>query len=309
MSGPGLALLLLAATLTAAVAAVALLASAASQRAALVSRAAADQPVRRGAGLLRRLDSLLRATAAGADVEQRLLAAGSELRVVDLVVMALASAAAVFVLARTVMGSLLALAAALAAAWAWRVWLERRRAKRREAFVAQLPDLARVLSNGASAGLSMVGAVDMAAAELDEPARSEMRLALAEIRVGQPIEDALERMARRMPSRELSVLVNTLVIQQRSGGDVVRALREMGETLEARKDLRREVKTVMAGAVFTAYLVSFMGIGTLVLLNTISPGVLRQMSNSPAGRIALLVAGAMYLAGFFSIRRITRVEQ
>ena len=50
-----------------------------------------------------------------------------------------------------------------------RWYVERARAKRRDAFMDQLPDLARMLSNGTQAGLSIAGAVQMAARELDDP--------------------------------------------------------------------------------------------------------------------------------------------
>ena len=45
--------------------------------------------------------------------------------------------------------------------------------------------------------------------------------------------------------------MTTLVIQQRAGGDTVRALNELGHTLEARKDLLREIRTLLSGSVFT----------------------------------------------------------
>ena len=49
--------------------------------------------------------------------------------------------------------------------------------------------------------------------------------------------------------------MTTLIIQQRAGGDTVRALSELGATLDARKDLLREISTLLSGAVFTSYLV------------------------------------------------------
>ena len=50
-----------------------------------------------------------------------------------------------------------------------RTLVERKRNARREEFIGQLPELARVLSNGTSAGLSMPGAVQLAARELSDP--------------------------------------------------------------------------------------------------------------------------------------------
>jgi tight adherence protein B len=188
------------------------------------------------------------------------------------------------------------------------MWLDHKRELRRDAFMNQLPELARILSNGASAGLSMVSAYGVAVEELDDPARTELQIALEEIRIGQPFERAMENLGERMPSRELSVLVSTLAIQQRSGGDLVRALSDMAATLEARRDTQREVRTLMAGATATSYVVMVIGAAALFLADLIRPGTLDRVAGSPLGILALAVAGTLFVIGFVLIRRITRIE-
>ena len=182
------------------------------------------------------------------------------------------------------------------------------RAKRREAFIAQLPDLARVLSNGASAGLSLAG-VDRARGARDaEPAAAEMRTVVEQMRVGQPLDAALEALRERLPSREVSVLMSTLVIQHRAGGDTVQALSELSTTLDARKDLLREVRTLMSGAVFNSWAVAGLGASALLLLNVIHPSILREMTSSLIGLMALIVSGTLWTVAFVLVRRTTRVE-
>ena len=114
------------------------------------------------------------------------------------------------------------------------------------------PDVARLLANGASAGLSLPAAIQLAARELEDPAGDRD----AHGDRGAARRPAGRRGARgdarRLPSRELGVLMTTLVIQQRAGGDTVRALNELGHTLEARKDLMREIRTLLSGSVFTS---------------------------------------------------------
>ena len=136
----------------------------------------------------------------------------------------------------------------------------------------QLPDLARMLSNGTQAGLSIPGAVQMAARELDDPAGAEMAAVVQEMRIGQPLDRALERLQERLPSREVAVLMTTIIIQQRAGGDTVRALQELGGTLEARKDLIREIRTLLSGSVFTSYVVAGIGIADDRAHERLQPG-------------------------------------
>ena len=90
------------------------------------------------------------------------------------------------------------------------------------------------------------------------------------MRFGRSLDDALESLARRLPSREIAVLMSTLIIQQRAGGDLVRALQDLSSTLDMRRETLREVRTLMAGAVFTSYVVPLLGVGALLMLNSIN---------------------------------------
>jgi tight adherence protein B len=275
----------------------------------LRERATAQPPEPLISRLRRRLDWRIRSSSAGERwVVRPLAAAGIDLPPHEFLALALGAALAGGFLSALVLPTWAAVLVGIASARAVWGWVEWKRRQRRQAFVAQLPELAQLLSNGAAAGLSIAASLEMAASELAEPARSEMRVVLEHMRIGQSLELALEQQRERMPSRELGVLVTTLVIQQRSGGDVVHALKNMSETLEQRKDLLREVRTLMSGAVFTGYVVAALGIGTVFLLNAISPGALDRLLGSPAGVAAFVVAGVLYAIGLLLIRQVTRVE-
>jgi tight adherence protein B len=129
-----------------------------------------------------------------------------------------------------------------------------------------------------------------------------------ELTYGRSLEDSLASLQRRLPSREIAVLMTTLVIQQRAGGDVVRALQDLSDTLNSRRETLREVKTLMAGSVYTSYLVPLLGIGALVMLNTVNSNTLQRMTSKPVGIAALVVAGVLYTIGWLATRRTTRIE-
>ncbi len=283
--------------------------SGSSRRAELAARGRGGDDEQGMARLRSTVDQALRRSGPGRRLARWLAGAGSPLSPGDFILLCVAASVPVWLLLSLFTTRPAALLATLALTVAVsRALVERKRRARREEFIAQLPDVARVLSNGTSAGLSLPGAVQLAARELKEPAAAEMRMVVQETRLGLSMEESLERLRDRLPSREVAVLMTTLIIQQRAGGDTVRALSELGTTLEARKDLKREIRTMLSGAVFTSYLVMVMGIGTLVLINVISPGVLREMTGTVVGILALSVAGILYAVAFLAIRQITKVE-
>jgi tight adherence protein B len=280
-----------------------------NRRAQLAERGRGDSGGGKLKALVEDADRRLRRTSSGQKLAQWLKSSGGELAPVDFLAICIVGGLVMSMLLLLMLPLFFALVGGYALViCAARAWFERRRGQRRAAFINQLPDVARTLSNGTQAGLSIAGAVQMAARELDEPAAAEMANVVQEMRLGQPLDRALERLQERLPSREVAVLMTTIIIQQRAGGDTVRALQELGGTLEARKDLLREIRTVLSGSVFTSYVVAGIGIGTILLMNVISPGILREMTTSVAGLAALSIAGVLWVIAFFLIRAATRVE-
>lgn len=280
--------------------------SAAKAEAVARSRRERGEPASRR--LRAELERRIRRTRAGSRLEDRLEVAGIGYGVADALLLTVAAAVFVFWLTGLVLPTAFAAALAAGVLWAAHAYVDYRRGKRTEEFVEQLPDLARVLSNASSAGLAMTSAVRLASRELDEPASGVLRRLVDELGLGQSVDGAMANLRERMPSREVGVLVSTLVIQQRAGGDTVRALRDMSETLEQRKDLRREVKTLLAGVIATSWAVAALAVASLVLLNAISPGLLERMSTRLIGQAALVVGFGLMGLGFWLIRRLTRIE-
>jgi tight adherence protein B len=190
-----------------------------------------------------------------------------------------------------------------------RGWLRRSRERRRERFVQQIPELARVLSNAANAGLSITTAWVVAEGEMGEPARTEIQRLNAAVRFGTSPEEAMLQLNERLPAREVRVLMSTLVVAARSGGSLIKALRDISLTLDDRKEVRREIRTTLAQSRATGLLVTVMGVGILLALNAIQPGTVERMTQTLIGQIALLVSFGMFLAGHLTVRRMTRIER
>lgn len=148
----------------------------------------------------------------------------------------------------------------------------------------------------------------MAADELEAPAGDELRVVADQLGVGRTLDDALGELAERLPSRELVVLVSTLILSNRAGGRVVSSLRNLTITLEERKETRREVRTQLSQVNTTAYAVPAIGVGALLLVNSIIPGALDRMTGSVAGQIAVLISLGLYALGFIAIRRISKID-
>lgn len=261
-----------------------------------------------GAQPLARLDRRLSGKGPFAALGRRIAAAGLGWSPVTVVLGVLAAMAVMLVVGKFLVGYIASTVLALLLPAAGLQWLSRKAARRREDFTAQLPELARIIANGNSAGLSVGRCVAMAGRELSEPAGGEMLRVAAHLDLGWSLDRALHALAERLPSREINVLVRTIVIQSRTGGALTDALAEISQTLEDRKELRREVRTVILGSAMSGYAVMIIGAAAIILLNVLKPGMLDNLAGSIPGRIILIVSLALFLIGGALMRVVSRVE-
>lgn len=281
-----------------------------AQRQAVVDRLA-DEHGLPATGKRRRfpsVDRALRGTRFGRRLELRLAATGLDVTPGEFFVGMLVAVVALWLLAHAVLAPFFGPIAALVAVWAAFAFLNWQRQKRIEKFINQLPELSRILANATQAGLALRTALGMAAEELEAPAGEELAKVAAKLAVGHSIDEALGELAERLPSRELVVLVTTLVLSNRAGGTVVGSLRNLTTTLEERKETRREVRTQLSQVTVTAYVVPLLGVGTLLLMNRIAPGAIDRMTSSFLGQLAVVVAFVLYGLGFFFIRRLSKID-
>ncbi|WP_282703961.1 type II secretion system F family protein [Streptomyces sp. CC219B] len=281
-----------------------------AQRQALVERLTAAGQIT-GPGRRRRfhnLDRRLRRTRLGRKLELRLAATGLDVTPGEFFVYMLAAVAGLWLIGQATLAPFFGPIAGLLGIWVAVQFLNWQRQKRIERFINQLPELARILANATQAGLALRTAIGMAAEELEAPAGEELAKVANQLAIGASMDDALGELADRLPSRELVVLVTTLVLSNRAGGQVVSALRNLTETLEERKETRREIRTQLSQVSMTSYAVPALGIGSLFLMNGVKDGALDRMTGSPAGQMAVIVAFALYAVGFVMIRRLSRID-
>ncbi|MEU5857171.1 type II secretion system F family protein [Nocardiopsis dassonvillei] len=280
----------------------------AQHRRMIAARSALDQAEYEASTPMARLDAAIYRTQWGGRLYRRIARSGTEVRLSTFVLALLGGSLLAVVVVWQVLAPFFGLLAAAGVAFLFFSYLNRAEAKRREEFTSQLPDLARVLGNATSAGLALPTAVAMAADELDGPAGEELSRMAESMKLGASFEEAVAELRERMPSRELGVLLSTLVVASRSGGSLVTALRNISTTLENRKETRREVQTILSETTSTVWALGFMSVGALFLINAIEPGIMRVMTTSVAGVAVLLVVAALFTIGFVLVSRITKFD-
>jgi tight adherence protein B len=204
-------------------------------------------------------------------------------------------------------GPLLALALALAgpgiAGWG----LARGRARYRRSVERALPEVANAVADSLSGGRSLRASLSASALSLDGPPAAEMARLGAELELGAPTADALEALRGRLSSPRVDAFCAALLSQQLAGGDLASLLRRFAEGAAERDRASEDARAATAQARFTGLLVVAMPSGAALFAELIEPGFLSHVASSSTALVLLLIAAALQVAGFASIRRLSRL--
>jgi tight adherence protein B len=190
---------------------------------------------------------------------------------------------------------------------AWAVAARRRRFRR--AVERALPEVATAIADSLAAGRSLRAAIGSASSSLDGPASVELSGLGAELGLGAPTAETIERWQRRMRSSRVDAFSAALLSQRLAGGDLAGLLRRFAAGAAERDRVADEARTATAQARFTGLLVVAMPTGGAVFAELVEPGFVAKLLASPASAFLLVFAAALQLLGFVVIRRFARVVE
>ena len=250
-----------------------------------------------------------------ASLRMRLLRAGLSLTVVEFlairIVAALLVAVAVGIALALQMGLLAVPAAAVAAlvgSYIPSVVVSVRAKRRMAAVESQLPDALDLLATSLQAGTGLAQGLEVLAREMPAPISSELRLTLQEIQFGLSMREALTNLSNRVFSEDLDLVVTSIIIQGRVGGNLVHILRTTSNAVRDRIRMKGEIKVLTAQQRLSSIIITIIPPGVAGLLFMLSPDYMKGLLEPGLPRYMLVAAVAMQITGMLIINKITQIE-
>ncbi|MGH9277682.1 MAG: type II secretion system F family protein [Acidimicrobiales bacterium] len=178
---------------------------------------------------------------------------------------------------------------------------------RRRKFEAQLPDALGLIASSLAAGHTFLRAIQMMCEESEPPLSEEFARVVNETRLGDPLVDALSRMAARLEIRDLDWVVQAIRIQQQVGGKLADLLHTLSDFIRARDEVRREVKVLTAEGRISAYILTAMAPFMLFAIRVLNPEYIDPLLHG-WGLVVLGVTGAFVATGAAIIFKMTKIE-
>ena len=183
-----------------------------------------------------------------------------------------------------------------------------KRSERLRAIERQLPEAADLISRSLKAGHALTATLQMLADELPDPIASEFGQVSDEISFGSPLNDALQRLAERVPLTDLRYMVVAILIQREAGGNLSEVMTNVSLLIRQRLKLMGDVKTMSAEGRMSAVILCMLPVAISAVFSVVNPDYLVSFWNDPAGPMMLGVALVMMALGVLWMRVIVRIQ-
>jgi tight adherence protein B len=158
------------------------------------------------------------------------------------------------------------------------------------------------------AGHSLPAAFATVLDEAPEPARREFARAVADERLGAPLEDAMEALAQRMDSRDVEQIALLARLQREAGADSAEMLDQVVSTIRERQELQRTVRTLTAQGRLSRWILSALPVVVLIGLTIMSRDYVDPLYSTSTGKALLVLGALMVTAGSLVIKRIVNFK-
>lgn len=187
-------------------------------------------------------------------------------------------------------------------------FVKRRKEKRITAGSAQLPQVLEIMSSAMKSGFSFLQAMQQVAKEIPEPIGLEFMRTLKEINYGVQMDTAFQNLLRRLPNKDLEIILTAILIQRTTGGNLSQILETIHETIAERVRMKDELKALTSQGRISALVITLLPVGLGLILSVMNPEYFTPMLEHPIGW-ALIGGGIISgIIGWIVIQKIVTIE-
>ncbi|HEY9720450.1 MAG TPA: type II secretion system F family protein [Oscillatoriaceae cyanobacterium] len=187
-------------------------------------------------------------------------------------------------------------------------YVDFRHRKRLGDFVDQFADALGVMANGVKSGQTILQTLETVADDFADPLRGEVLEVLQELRMGVPMDNALEQWNARMPCEDLSIATTALIVQRTTGGNVSEILETLATTIRDRNKLHKQIQSLTAQGRMSGWVMSALPVVLFLAFYLISPQRTGLLLSNPFGLVLTAFGAGMIGVGSYVIRRIVTIE-
>lgn len=172
----------------------------------------------------------------------------------------------------------------------------------------QLSEALGTMANAMRAGFSFMQSMKLVSEEFPEPIGEEFAKTLRDIQLGVSVEEAFEKMLKRLPHKDLELTVKALLIQRTSGGNLSVLLETIQDTIRGRISVNDELNTLTSQGKMSSVIITLLPIALAGYLKLVNPEYFNVLFTHPIGWLMVIMACVNIVIGWIFIRKIVQIE-
>lgn len=178
--------------------------------------------------------------------------------------------------------------------------------RRQRLFRGQLVDALMMMSSSLRAGLSVLQALEVLTEEMPPPCSQEFGLVIKEIKMGMAIDEALNRLLKRMPSHDLQLIVTAILVARETGGNVTEVFGRLVETIRDRQKIKEKVQTLTTMPRLQGIIMALLPGVFCLIIRSFDPNFFEIFVRHPIGQVAAGVIACCWVVSLFFIWLFSR---
>ena len=188
------------------------------------------------------------------------------------------------------------------------VILQQRSRERVRRIEDQLDSWLMMLANALKASPSLGDAISNSGKLMRPPMSEELDLALKEMTLGTPLDQAILNMSQRVGSISVSSALATILVGRTTGGDLPKIMEESANTLREMARLEGVVRSKTAEGKTQAYVLGAIPFLLIGAIHMVDEHWLEPLGSTSLGFMIIAVSAALWLSAIFLARRILAVD-
>jgi tight adherence protein B len=126
--------------------------------------------------------------------------------------------------------------------------------------------------------------------------------------IGVSVYDALDTLAKRMPSGETLMMARAIRIQSQTGGDLGKILEHLANTIKERRRIQRKISALTAEGRASAAILSALPPFLSGFISITEPAMGHALWFTSPGHVALMIVGLLETLGVIWLMRMLKVD-
>ena len=165
-----------------------------------------------------------------------------------------------------------------------------------------------VMNNAFKAGKSIMQAVEIVSKDLPKPISTEFKRIYQDLSFGLSSEVAFNRFSKRVDLDEVKYLSSSLVILNRTGGNIVNVFDSIEKTLLDKKRLEEDLKNSTQASNLIVKVLMAIPVVFVLIIYILSPTYFDPLFESALGYFIVFIAWLMFVIYIYLLNKIMKVK-